>query len=254
MVDDGCGGLRAYAGGVDPRSRALEREITLALPGLLSVRVEAAGADPIQLEEAISHAVAEAGEGLRSLLARPFDRQPETPLEVVRRALEPLTTAMAAAGIEPPERDDEQARVVPEDPYGLAPASAGELGEGALEASLAWGLAKTAALTRPLLLVVSSNLMDASRFEGPAAAAGYRLEVRSDTASSVTPLVAFIDLEHERADDSIRRLADDGVRVVAYGPHVDDHALVRAMALGAMAAEPRSRMFRDPSQYLPPLV
>jgi hypothetical protein len=203
----------------------LHREITAALPGFLMGRVGDSGDFGAFVENAST--------ALEELLSLPFDRQAETPLEVVRRVIEPLA---------------------PEDPSVFGPASASELGDLALEASLAWGLAKTEALSRPTLLVVTANLLDASRFEGPASAVGYRIESGRQPSASVTPLVAFVDLELDGADEAIRTLAGAGVRVVAYGPHVDDHALVRATALGASVAEPRSRLFRNPSEYLRPLV
>jgi hypothetical protein len=107
----------------------------------------------------------------------------------------------------------------------------------------------------PLLLVVTSNLMDHGPFESAASRAGYRFEgVGPVAVAEVEPLVAFVDLEATGADDAIVDLARRGVRVIAYGPHVDDVALVRARSLGALVAEPRSRVLRDPAAYLPPLV
>lgn len=107
----------------------------------------------------------------------------------------------------------------------------------------------------PLLLAVTSNLMDHGPFESAASRAGYRFEgVGPAAVAEVEPLVAFVDLEATGADDAIVDLAGRGVRVIAYGPHVDDIALVRARSLGALVAEPRSRVLRDPAAYLPPLV
>jgi len=244
----------AYPGIVLDRARDLITRIIEALPGFLEARLEGLGLPRDGLAHEIERAVAEAQQGLEALLGAPFDRQPETPLEIVRRAIAPVGEAVASLGVAPPASSDEQRRVAPDDPYALSPASAAELGDAALEASLAWGLAKTQALMRPTLLVVTSSLMDSSRFEPAAASAGYRVETRRDPRASTTPLVAFVDLEHDGADEAIRLLTRDGVRVIAYGPHVDDQAMVRAMALGAAAAEPRSRMFRNPAEHLRPLV
>ena len=110
-------------------------------------------------------------------------------------------------------------------------------------------------MTRPLLVVVATNLMDQSRFEAAGASVGYNVEfVRSEAVGAVEPVVAFVDLEIPGADGAITDLARRGVRVIAYGPHVDDLAMVRARALGATAAEPRSRIFTNPAQFLPPVV
>ncbi|HEV7527083.1 MAG TPA: hypothetical protein VGP92_19150 [Acidimicrobiia bacterium] len=38
-----------------------------------------------------------------------------------------------------------------------------------------------------------------------------------------------------------------GVRIVCYGPHVDDEAATAARAMGADVVMPRSRFFRDPA-------
>ena len=38
-----------------------------------------------------------------------------------------------------------------------------------------------------------------------------------------------------------------GVRIVCYGPHVDDEAADAARAAGADVVMPRSRFFRDPA-------
>lgn len=194
-------------------------------------------------------------ERLGALLATDAGRQAETPLELVRVALGPLTVALMGTGIEPSGRDEQQRRAVPDDPYDLSPASPADLGPEVAAAAVAWGAAKARRFTRPLLLLVGTNLMDRGAFESAAERAGYAFEMVSAVqVSRPRPLVAFVDLEAEGADDAIRVLADRGVRVVAYGPHVDDMALTRARALGAAAAEPRGRVLRDPESYLPPLV
>jgi len=109
--------------------------------------------------------------------------------------------------------------------------------------------------SRPLLVVVTSNLMDRGPFESAATIAGYRCAfVRANELSDLDPLAAFVDLEAEDSDKVITNLSGRGVRVIAYGPHLDDMSMVRARSLGADSAEPRSRMLRHPAAYLPPLV
>jgi hypothetical protein len=225
-----------------------------ALPGYLEERIIALGLDPAAFVGVLEAAAGSARVGLADLLARPYDRQTESPLEVVRRSVTVVTAALQAMGVGAPARDAEEERVAPDDPYSLGPVSAGDLGDAALQASLRWGVAKTEALSRPTLLVVTSNLIDSTRFDAAAASAGYRVEASRDGSATATPLVAFVDIESRTGDDAIRTLAASGVKVVAYGPHVDEMGMMRALSLGASAAEPRSRMFRNPAEYLPPLV
>lgn len=237
----------AYAGGVIEAARVFVDAVDEALPSFVAARLAALGEDPGDHRRVVTDACAAAVDALATLVEAPFDRQADTPLETLRRELAVLDEALAERGVIP----------LPDDPggsFGLAPVSAADLGAQVLEASLGWGLAKTEALSRPLALVVTANLMDSSRLEGAVTRAGYRLESRRDPHPSTTPLVAFVDLETDGADAIIRELAGRRVRVIAYGPHVDDLAMVRAMALGAERAEPRSRLFRNPSEFLRPLV
>lgn len=244
----------AYPVGMIDSAQRLVDAVAASLPAHLSARLEALGVPAEHLDATLSQVTGRAVEALTVLLALPFDRQPEAPLEVVRHAIAELTDELDGRGIEPPVRDAEQERIAPDDVYGLAPASAAELGDDALHASLAWGVEKAQHVKRPLALVVTSNLLDGSRFEQGVAGSGYRIEVRRDTTASARPLVAFVDLEYGAADEAIRSLAEAGVRVIAYGPHVDDHAMVRARSLGAAEAEPRSRVLKTPASYLPTLV
>jgi len=43
-----------------------------------------------------------------------------------------------------------------------------------------------------------------------------------------------------------------GVRIVCFGPHVDDEAADAARAAGADVVMPRSRFFRDPAAAIVP--
>jgi len=108
---------------------------------------------------------------------------------------------------------------------------------------------------RPLLVAVTNNLMDQSRFEAAGASVGYHVEfVRSAAVGTVDPVVAFVDLEAPGADGAISNLAGRGFRVIAYGPHVDDLGMVRAHALGGAAAEHRNRVLTNLAEFLPPVV
>jgi hypothetical protein len=191
---------------------------------------------------------------LRDLLAVPFPEQRRSPLELFQEALRFPTEALDAAGVEAPARDPAAESALPGDRYDLAPASSQALGEETWRSHLEWGAAKAAAL-RPLAVVVTRNLMDAGKIESAAEAKGYRV-ARVDRVDAIPEraVVGIVDLEHPDADAALRALAASAGRVVAYGPHVDDLALVRARSLGAADALPRSRFFRDPAAWLPTIV
>ncbi len=136
------------------------------------------------------------------------------------------------------------ASALPGDLYDLAPASSQSLGEEAWRAHLAWGAAKAAAVTSTVerrVLVVSANLLDRSRIESAIRAAGVSVAASLDAAS---PTRALVDLSSPGAIDRIEELADGGVDVIAFGPHVDTAALEAAAAAGATESLPRSIFFR----------
>jgi hypothetical protein len=99
--------------------------------------------------------------------------------------------------------------------------------------------------------VLADNLLDLDRIERSVVTSGFQME-RIRTVDGVgAQAVVFVDLEHPGADGVIRAAADHGIAVIAFGPHVDDLAMVRARSLGAREAMPRSRFFRDPGAFLP---
>ena len=84
---------------------------------------------------------------LRTLLARDPAEQAATPLEIVRGAVREPTEVLARAGVPPVVRDEFEERALPEDLYGLAPRTLGDLGDESLAPlHLAWGMAKVAVL------------------------------------------------------------------------------------------------------------
>lgn len=65
--------------------------------------------------------------------------------------------------------------------------------------------------------------------------------------------VVVIDLaRHLDAVARVREVAAEA-RIVAFGPHVDDHSARAAEAAGADLVLPRSRFFRDPRAVVEPL-
>lgn len=231
-------------------SRRLREALVSALPSYVVGRLAAGGwpqpADSV-LRDAQSWLAAE----LDRLLALPYRDQPRGPLEVFQEALAGPTAALASAGAAPPRRDPAAEAALPGDTFDLAPASSAALGEEAWLAHLAWGAAKAAAITRPACGVLAANLLDLDRIERSLVAVGYRMEQIRAADAVLGQVVVFVDLEHPGADDVIRAAASRGIAAIAYGPHVDGIAMVRARSLGARDALPRSRFFRDPGAFLP---
>lgn len=84
---------------------------------------------------------------LRDLFAQDPADQMRTPLQVVRTAVREPTEILAAAGVPAVVRDEFEARTQPEDRYGLAPRTLGDLGDPDLAPYLlVWGRAKATIL------------------------------------------------------------------------------------------------------------
>ncbi len=243
---------------MDARGSALHSAFVGAFRPYLKAILDDRGL-PTLPEEVVVDAETWLAEALASLLELPYAAQRRSPLELVQEAMAGPTSALAAVGARVPLRDPITVAALPGDNFGIAPASSTALGEDAFEAHLAWGIEKARALA-PLVsgqgrrvLVVSNDLMDRSRFEDAINAAGLQLELWGSPSEGprVRPVVAFVDLGHGEADAAITSLVDEGVRVIAYGPHVDEDAMTRAGLLGAHSVLPRSRLFRSIAEHLP---
>lgn len=196
---------------------------------------------------------------LAGVLELPYGEQRRSPLEVFQEAMSGPTAALSAAGAKRALRDPTSVAALPGDIFAVAPASSSALGQEAFEAHLGWGVEKARALAHLVtgegrrVVVVSGDLMDRSRFEDAINGAGLHVAGWSAeaTGSETRPVAAFVDLTHPEADAMIRSLAAAGVRITAYGPHVDADAMTRARLLGADLVLPRSRLFRAIAEYLP---
>jgi len=237
-----------------PASQTLRAALVAAYLPYLREVLRRRGVDAPGLESALEEGRAWLDEALEALFSLPFARQSRGPLELFQDAVRFPTAVLQGAGIPAVARDEAAALALPGDLYDLAPASSQVLGEDVWGAHLAWGAAKAAGL-RPTVGLLSGDLMDRSKVEPVVGAAGFRLIVwRSATelgTVSSRPALALVDLSRGDADAAIRFLAAEGVRVIGYGPHVDDMALVRARALGAADAMPRSVFFRNLESLLP---
>ena len=226
-------------------------------PYLAAVLKTRGTAVPEMLGAAVDEGAAWLDEALGALLDLPFRDQARGPLEVFQEAMRFPTGALLAAGVEQPQRDEAAASALPGDHYDLAPASSQDLGEEVWAAHMAWGAAKAGAF-RPSVSLLSGDLLDRSKVETVVAEAGFRLVVWRDAAAvdleAGRPVTALVDLSHPDADDVIRTIAESGIRVIGFGPHVDDMAMVRARTLGAADALPRSVFFRSLGRLLPTQV
>ena len=95
------------------------------------------------------------------------------------------------------------------------------------------------------LVVLTNNLMDASRVQSAVPDAAVARSISDDALSGAD--VILLDLTSGIDPAEVVAL---GPPVVAYGPHVESDALDAALAAGCWEALPRSRVF----QRLPDLL
>lgn len=79
---------------------------------------------------------------VRALLEADIDSQPTTPLSLLRKAVAYPTEVLRGAGVPPADRDPDQARLFPDDPYDLTPATLADVSRELADLGLAWGAAK----------------------------------------------------------------------------------------------------------------
>ena len=89
------------------------------------------------------------------------------------------------------------------------------------------------------LVLLSNNLMDASRVQSALPNAAVARSLNDDTLTEAD--VILLDLTSGIDPAAVVAL---GPPVVAYGPHVDHKALDAAVEAGCREALPRSRVFR----------
>ncbi|MBA2336430.1 MAG: hypothetical protein H0V96_01500 [Acidimicrobiia bacterium] len=227
------------------------------------------GLDAGAVEDAVHSGARMLAASLATWSGLPALRQRATPMELFREALAPPTNALLALGVAPAPRDQPSMRTVPGDLFDLAPASAQDLGDDVWRAMVAWGIARAEAVAGVVpappgvpaghrVALVSTDLMDRSKVAAAAEAAGIELAVWRNPGSvaaglgSSPPTVALVDVTHATALEIIALLAGAGVRVVAYGPHVDTAALDAASQAGATEVLPRSRCFARLTDLLIP--
>ncbi len=229
-----------------------------AYAGYIERRLQELGVDrPPSFDDALAEGRAWLQDNLEALLVVPFAEQRRGPLEVFQEAMRFPTDALAEAGIEPLRRDPGAVAALPGDLFSLAPASSRPLGDEVWTAHLAWG-AEKAGSVQPSRWVglLSSNLMDRSRIEQPVERSGAKLVVwpvrvaGNIDPGGPLPALALIDLSVPDALVAVETLVQAGVRVVAYGPHVNRDALRSAGRLGAEQVLARSVFFEKLADLL----
>ena len=243
-------------------ARRTRQEFAAAYRPYVVARLAELGIEtPASLDAALSKGERWLADELAAFIETPFLDQRRSPLEIFQEAMKFPTQALAEGGIEPSRRDAGAIAALPGDEYDLAPASSRALGEAAWQAHLAWGAHKAKAFVTDVKVGwLGSNLMDRSQIEPIVKGASLHLERWAnqedvDAALAVKPpVMAIVDLEHPAADAAIVALAAGKVKTVAYGPHVDDVAMMRARSLGADEVHARSRFFRQLSSSLPRLT
>jgi hypothetical protein len=92
--------------------------------------------------DAVTAATARVVSDLRALFATALERQRVTPLQIVRTAYREPTDVLAALGVPDVRRDEFEERTSPDDRYGFALHTLGDLDPDLGPLQLAWGLAK----------------------------------------------------------------------------------------------------------------
>jgi hypothetical protein len=188
---------------------------------------------------------------LASLEARPPGLATRSPLELFREALRPVDRALEVAGVEPPVIDASQRDLLPWDRYALSPGSAQQLGPGAHEAHLHWGIAKAKAHAERPPAGLRCGEADAPRILEQLDGLGYRV-IRLPAEEDV--FVAVLDIDGESVDGIIAQLTTTGAHVIVFGDDPNDIQQIRFKALGAAAVLPKQVIFDDLAEHIPIIV
>ena len=118
------------------------RSTEVAAAWLGEVSVEASAAIGVAAQAATQRV----SEELKALLALDPSLQGTTPQSILRGCHVEPGQALSAMGVPEVEREEFEARSLPEDRWSLAPSDLGDVSEGLGPLLLAWGLAKARAL------------------------------------------------------------------------------------------------------------
>ena len=235
-------------------SAQLRIALVAAYPGYVARRLHELGV--AVSDEVVAQSAGNLSESLRRLEESSHDLG-ESPLELVRIATEPVTAALAAAGVEPVERDAQAVELHPDDLFDLYPATSRDLGEDVWRVHMQWGLERarrvagmvptaspgakpedSAVRDVPAVALFGVSEPERSQLEQGIRDLGYRPLLWRNPAAleeglTTRPVLALVDLRHPTANDAISRLRAGEVRVLALGDEVTDFAQAAMMALGA---------------------
>ncbi|MCU0260408.1 MAG: hypothetical protein MUE78_05265 [Ilumatobacteraceae bacterium] len=119
----------------------LERCVTATaarIDGTVSPQLRA---DAVDMAAAVAPVVTDR---LRQLLSTDVDEQRANPLQVLRSSVAAPTDVLRRHGVATVERDEFARRSFPDDVYGLAPASWGDVDPALVEPGVGWGAWKAA--------------------------------------------------------------------------------------------------------------
>lgn len=245
--------------------------IVAAFPGYIRDRLDRIG---VAAGSTVEEAVAAAGLGLRrrlsDLLAQPSAEQTDSPLELVRAATRSVTDELVEMGLRPPTRDAWLSDQYPEDVFDLYPASSQDLGEEAWRLHLEWGKTKartvagvvpagSASPSVPTVGLFGVPTEEREEIVAAVAACGYQSVVWRNPAAleqvaTLRPVLVLVDVRHAHAHDAVRISAQEGARVVASGPDVNDLNAPGLMALGAEEVVDSAQLVARIGGLLPRLV
>jgi hypothetical protein len=130
---------------LEPYSAALMSAVEKAAPGWIRRRLsEIAGATPVEIDTVAARVVEEMIDGLFALLQKDVDEQRDNPLHVLRRATGSASSALLAAGVAVPPRDEFEVRAMPDDIYAIGPLTWRDLSDDVHDAGITWGAWKAA--------------------------------------------------------------------------------------------------------------
>lgn len=188
---------------------------------------------------------------LRTLVSTDAREQRQSPLELFREALRPVSHALEVQGVPQPAATAALA-IAPWDRYSLSPGSSQVLGREAHEAHLRWGAARAAALA-PLVLRPAIGLHgpadELSAMSDAIESAGFR-----PASSDEAPSIELVHLGWHAARSHIDRAVDDVQRVVVIGHGIDDLTSTGLRALGVASVVEAERFYERPADHLPAIA
>lgn len=142
-MQDGEGAPTADAGYPQDLLRAVEAAFGPWFRGRLR---EIAGRDDSRFGDATARAAGWVSSELTALLAADPEEQRTNPLHLMRTASRFATPVLRELNIPVPDRDEFEARAMPEDEYGIGPLAWIDLGDDVHEAGISWGAWKAATI------------------------------------------------------------------------------------------------------------